>query len=123
MEWVNEVFGEGFDLAAIASAAGLGGGASSAAVALMFRGFLMRFLVRTVLTAAVTGAGFLFLLNHLGFQIVPQDDLAQSERPPAIFQGQLAGPESVAAPPAKVEERNGKKVIYMKSPWRKNKRG
>lgn len=119
MEWLNEVFGEGVDLAAIASAAGLGGGASSAAVALMFRGVLLRFFMRTLLTAGFTGVGFLLLLNYLGFQIVPRDDLAEGQRPPFVS-GQLASPESVGEPPAEVEEANGKKIIYMKSPWRKH---
>lgn len=116
MEWVTKIFGEGGDLAAIASAAGLGGGVSSAAVALAFRGFIMRFLVRTVMTAVLTGAGFLVLLHTLGFQIVPKDEMAAASVPPYL--NGLVTPESNQY--ASVEEdKTRKRVVYVKSPWRR----
>ena len=71
MEYFQGIFGEGFDLAAVASGAGLFGGGASAALAWMVSGAIMKFILRTVLTAVLTGGGFLFLLHYLGFQIVP----------------------------------------------------
>ena len=73
MDWFNELF----DLAAVASGAGLMGGAAGTGIALMFSGAIVRFLARTVLTAALTGVGFLGLLHYLGFEIVPPDDLEE----------------------------------------------
>lgn len=77
LEMLNKLFGDGGDLAGIASAAGLGGGAASAAAVVAFRGMVMKFVVRILTTAAFTGAGFLLLLNQLGFEIVPKDEVAQ----------------------------------------------
>lgn len=73
MDWFNELF----DLAAVASGAGLLGGAAGTGLAMVFSGAIIRFVARTLLTAALTGAGFLGLLHYLGFEIVPPDDLEE----------------------------------------------
>lgn len=78
MEFLQGIFGEGFDLAAIASGAGLFGGGASAALAWMVSGAIMKFFLRTILTAVLTGGGFLFMLHYLGFQIVPPENLQNS---------------------------------------------
>ncbi|MEM0985323.1 MAG: hypothetical protein AAGJ32_03675 [Pseudomonadota bacterium] len=63
----------GIDLAAIASAAGLGGAGGSAALALAFAGAVKKFIIRTLTTAVFTGVGFYLLLTNMGFQIVPKE--------------------------------------------------
>ena len=116
MEWLTQIFGEGADLAAIASAAGVGGGALSVVTAFFFRGFFMKLLAQIVTTAIMTGVGFLALLHMLGFEIVPKDGTLAADIP--IFQPGLAQPES--APRRAEDEDDGKKVkIYYKSPWRR----
>lgn len=63
----------GIDLAAIASAAGLGGAGGSAALAMAFAGAVKKFIIRTLTTALFTGVGFYLLLTNMGFQIVPKE--------------------------------------------------
>lgn len=75
MEFLQDMFGEGIDLAALASGAGLFGGGASAILVAFFHGVVKRFIIRTLATAVLTGVGFLFLLDFLGFQIVPPEDL------------------------------------------------
>lgn len=118
MDWFNEVF----DLAAVASGAGLAGGGGGAILAWMVRGAILRFIVRTIITAALTGVGFYFLLGVLGFQIVPEDDVAASG--PArfgetsdTFLPQGASPE-LAGEPAETGDRDDKRII-VKSPFRR----
>ncbi|ACT60671.1 hypothetical protein Hbal_3003 [Hirschia baltica ATCC 49814] len=118
LEMLNKVFGEGGDLAGIASAAGLGGGATSAAAVVAFRGMVMKFIVRIVTTAAFTGIGFLVLLNQLGFEIVPKEDLqiSQNGNAKSPLYSEWVGIEGMST---QVEnrlqkaEREGKRVIVL----------
>ncbi len=108
-------FGGGLDLAAIASAAGLGGSTVAAiGAAIFFKGIIMRILTQIVVTAGLTFAGFLALLNWLGFEIVPKDTAQAAVSAPAA--GGTFMPESMTTrtPPAEP----GKKVYYVKSPFR-----
>jgi hypothetical protein len=75
MENLQDMFGGGIDLAALASGAGLFGGGASAILVAFFHGVIKRFIVRALATAVLTGCGFLFLLNFLGFEIVPPEEL------------------------------------------------
>lgn len=106
------------DLTAIASAAGLGGGALGVAGNLFFRGLIMRFIVRSLLTAVVTGVGFLFLLNYLGYEIKRKDDFT----PPAVKSGAMDGRHSssfdqAASGPAEADEdEEDKRVLYVSRP-------
>ena len=122
MNWFNEVF----DLAAVASGAGLAGGGGAAVVAWAVRGAVMRFIVRTVITAALTGIGFYVLLGALGFQIVPEDEvvttpaargMAQMDETSDTFLPQGASPE-LAGEPAPADD-DGKERIIVKSPFRR----
>ncbi len=71
MEWFNELF----DLATVAGGAGLIGGAAGTGIAVMFSGVIMKFLARVISTAVMTGVGYLALLNWLGFEIIPPEDI------------------------------------------------
>ena len=103
-----------YDLAAIASAAGLGGGAvSSVAAVMVFKGVIMRIITQLILTTVLTGVGFIVLLNVLGFQIVPRDNLAASA--PPVMAGENFSTQSAAAAPVE-----GEKVYYVRSPFRKS---
>ncbi len=118
LEMLNKVFGEGGDLAGIASAAGLGGGATSAAAVVAFRGMVMKFIVRIVTTAAFTGVGFLVLLNQLGFEIVPKEDIqvSSSRFAPSGLSSEWVGPESMTAQfenRINKAEREGKRVVVL----------
>ena len=131
MELLTNLFGEGADLAAIASTAGVGGGALSIGVAtLLFRGVIMRFLAQIVTTGLLTGAGFLALLNYLGFELVAKEDTAaasitdvldRSGLPNGGVQSGLMGTESLSdgqgAENEQADDEKGKTIIY-KSPWR-----
>lgn len=109
--------GGGLDLAAIAAAAGLGGSTISAIGAIVFfKGLIMRILSQIIVTAGLTGAGFLALLNFLGFEIVPKDNPVAAAIAPAPGSGNFTT-ESFAAPEEPTEP--GKKVYYVKSPFRK----
>lgn len=115
MEGILSQLGGGADLAAIASGAGLLGGGTSTILALMIGGKIVRFIVRTILTAALTGIGFYFLLGALGFRIVPAEEVA-AVRP----QGEgFVGIESVAAT---VPTEPGKTTYVINSPFRKDKK-
>lgn len=127
MDWYNELF----DLAAVASGAGLLGGAGAAGVAAFISGAIMRFLLRTLLTAALTGVGFLALLYYLGFEIVPRDEVAaapaatETRDPGGVFSPQMlpdgatgenGETETAEADPG--EEKAGRRVLVVKSPFR-----
>ena len=116
MDWFNQIF----DLAAVASGAGLAGGAGSTAIALAFSGAIVRFIMRTLLTALLTGVGFVFLLDWLGFEIVASEELAA--RAP-IEDGRF-GAESFTGPDGQPVERaeipKGERVYVINSPFRKD---
>lgn len=90
LESLQSIFGEGVDLAALASGAGLFGGGASTALAVMISGAIKRFLFRTFMTAVLTGVGFLFLLDFLGFEIVPPEDFANTFPFSESFSGEEA---------------------------------
>lgn len=117
------MFGESFDLAAVASAAGLGGGAVSAlTAAIVFKGLIVRFFAQMLMTTALTGAGFLALLHFLGFEIVPRDDVQPFSAIPGMsdsFQAQSA-PQNEATRRAAEAEREGAPIYYVKSPFRRS---
>ena len=117
MDWFNEMF----DLAAIASGAGLAGGGGAAAIAWTIKGAIVRFIIRTLATAVITGIGFYFLLGALGFQIVPEDEIAATsgnrmalDETSDTFQPQASRERAEAA------EDDGKTRIIVKSPFRKD---
>lgn len=121
MDWFNELF----DLAAVASGAGLAGGSGAAVLAWTIKGAIMRFIVRTLITAVLTGVGFYFLLGFLGFQIVPSDEVAAT--PPSnsmafdesddTFRPQSTRPELAGEPAG---EATDEKRIIVKSPFRRD---
>ncbi len=114
LNFLQSVFGEGTDLAAVASGAGLFGGGASAAAVLLVHGAIKRFLLRIVLTGLLTGGGFLFLLHYLGFQIVPPDDL--KDRIP--FGSSYDSPEvQKQADASDKTEKKGARIYYVKSPF------
>ncbi len=117
MEFLQKIFGDGADLAAVASGAGLFGGGASAVAAWMVSGTIMRYIIRTLLTGILTGGGFLFLLHYLGFQIVPPEDL--NERFPF---GQSYDSPGVQEEARNEDEpkRQGAKIYYVKSPFDKS---
>lgn len=120
MDWFNELF----DLAAVASGAGLAGGGGAAVLAWTIKGAIMRFIIRTLVTAVLTGVGFYFLLGFLGFQIVPSDEVAAT--PPSssmafddtdnTFRPQGTRPELAGEPEQAAED---EKRIVVKSPFRR----
>ena len=121
------MFGESFDLAAVASAAGLGGGAVSAiAAGIVFKGLIMRFLAQMLMTTALTGAGFLALLHFLGFEIVPKDEAMPYGALSGVTQPQSGSSDSFSvqsAPnsaPVQPASDDGAPVYYVKSPFRKS---
>jgi hypothetical protein len=107
IDTILEQLGGGADLAAVASSAGLLGGGTSTLVALMIGGKILRFIIRTLLTAALTGVGFYFLLGWLGFKIVPASEVA--DRPNA---SDLVGIERV-----ETEEEAATRYV-IRSPFR-----
>ena len=122
MDWFNEVF----DLAAVASGAGLAGGGGAAILAWSIKGAIMRFIVRILFTAVLTGIGFYFLLGWLGFEIVPKDDVTAAARsgsmsamsaPGNSFLAQDASPELEGAPVQQADD--DQKTIIVKSPFRR----
>lgn len=74
LEQIQDLFGGSVDLAALASGAGFFGGSASAIAVAFFRGAIVRFVIRTITTALLTGIGFLFLLDFLGFEIIPPEE-------------------------------------------------
>ena len=114
MEFLTKIFGEGADLAAVASTAGVGGGTIGLLVAVLFRNFFMKLLAQIITTGLLTGAGFLALLHFLGFELVAKEGTAAEQ----IFkQGQFQ-PNAFEDPVVEDEE-TGKTRIYYKSPWRR----
>lgn len=119
LELLNSIFGEGGDLAGVASAAGLGGGVTSAAAVVAFRGMVMKFVVRVITTAAFTGAGFLGLLHYLGFVIVPKDELSQmssnSKADSPLYSDWVGAEGTSTRPETRLERatRAGKRVIVV----------
>ncbi|MEM1106683.1 MAG: hypothetical protein AAGH87_09860 [Pseudomonadota bacterium] len=87
MEWFNELF----DLASVAGGAGLIGGAAGTGVAVLFSGVIMKFLARVISTAVMTGVGYLALLNWLGFEIIPPEDIKIPAIPGIERQGDAGG--------------------------------
>tara|TARA_Y100000052_G_scaffold23793_1_gene25734 strand:- start:51925 stop:52314 length:390 start_codon:yes stop_codon:yes gene_type:complete len=124
MEALQELFGGEIDLAALASGAGLFGGGASTMLVAAFSGAVKRFIIRTLTTAALTGVGFLFLLNALGFEIVPPEDLqeqfpfGQNALPPGSSGFDGGSVQEKANRSATPDET--KKVYVMKSPFRKD---
>ncbi len=116
MEEILKSLGGGFDLAAVASGAGLLGGGTSTMIALAIGGRFLRFIVRTFLTAALTGVGFYFLLGALGFQIVPKTDTASAGKPE--WAEGLAGTESARR--AAENDPDGERTYYISSPFRRD---
>ena len=119
MDWFNEVF----DLAAVASGAGLAGGGGAAVVAWTIKGAIVRFIVRTLATAVITGIGFYFLLGALGFQIVPEEEAAATG-PAGMAMDETSDtflPQGAReAPPQQAETEDGKQRIIVKSPFRRD---
>ncbi|RIJ31018.1 hypothetical protein [Henriciella algicola] len=121
MDWFNELF----DLAAVASTAGLGGGVISAIVVKAFSGAILKFLVRIFATAILTGIGFYYLLGFLGFEIVPRSEVAAAAPPPspsvyARSESYLPGADDDAASssPAPQEEESARRLV-VSSPFRR----
>ena len=117
MSFFNEVF----DLAAVATGAGLAGGGSGAVLAWMVSGAILRFIVRTVLTALLTGVGFYFLLGFLGFEIVPKGAAETRASLTKPVGETLFAPQSVnsASTTAQTAEDESKRKIEVKSPFRR----
>ena len=116
LDFLEKIFGEGTDLAAVASGAGLFGGGASAAFVLFVHGAIKRFIFRTILTGILTGGGFLFLLHYLGFQIIPPEDFRQS----APFGQSFDSPDSTQQRSAENDttpEKKGAKIYYVRSPF------
>lgn len=128
MDWFNEMF----DLAAVASGAGLAGGGGAAILAWSIKGAIMRFIARTLITAVLTGIGFYFLLGWLGFEIVPKDEVAAAPAPRASVFAQSerflpgetapAGDELAGAAPETASEDTGERRIVVSSPFRRGGR-
>ncbi|WP_018146551.1 hypothetical protein [Henriciella marina] len=121
MNWFNELF----DLAAVASGAGLGGGVISALVVSAFSGAFLKFIIRIVVTAVITGVGFYFLLGWLGFEIVPRDEIAASPAPSASvyarsegFLSEVGNDELAGASPAPAEREDTRQIVVT-SPFRR----
>lgn len=113
------LFNEVFDLATVAAGAGLAGGGGSAMVAWMVSGMILRFIIRTVLTALLTGVGFYFLLGFLGFEIVPK---AESDNRAAMRKSvgdTVFAPQALPAETAQNEAETGRTLV-VKSPFRRD---
>ena len=116
MDWFNEVF----DLAAVASGAGLAGSGGAAIVAWMVRGAIIRFILRILLTAILTGIGFYFLLGFLGFEIVPRDDTAAGGMAAtSSMQGFVAQDSQAELAGASRETGESPRRIVIDSPFRR----
>lgn len=121
MDWFNELF----DLAAVASGAGLGGGVIAALVVTAFSGAVLKFIIRIVVTAIITGVGFYYLLGWLGFEIVPRDEVAAATPAPSASiyaRSESFLPEGddelAGAAPARSEEEPARRLI-VSSPFRR----
>lgn len=123
MEWFNELF----DLSAVAAISGLVGGAGGTGLVAMFvTGAVIKFVLRTVLTALLTGIGFYFMLDFLGFQIVSKEEVA-AVAPVERSYGEIQPSFSPAMTPKQAEtqkkiedaEAEGDRVIVVRSPFRR----
>lgn len=122
MEALQGILGGEIDLVALASGAGLFGGGASTVLVAAFSGAVKRFIVRTITTAALTGVGFLFLLNALGFEIVPPEDIKEqfSMNEKSLPPGSQGFDTADATKPEVKPEKSDKKVVVLRSPFRKN---
>lgn len=114
MEWFNEVF----DLAAVASGAGLLGGAAGTGIALIFSSTIVKVIVRTLITAVMTGLGFLALLHYLGFEIIPPEELnlpSGARDLGGVFTPQAMPGEPVQQAEVELDER----TYVIRSPFRR----
>ena len=119
MEALQDLFGNGIDLAAVASGAGLFGGSASTALVMLVSGAFKRFVIRTLMTAILTGVGFLFLLDYLGFEIVPPEEL-RSVSPQISPYGQSFDAAPGALPEDGQEDariQDGKRAYIVRSPF------
>ncbi|MEE2877667.1 MAG: hypothetical protein VX593_01560 [Pseudomonadota bacterium] len=119
-----DIFNEVFDLAAVASGAGLAGGGGAAVLAWMVKGAILRFIVRTLVTAIITGVGFYFLLGFLGFQIVPSEEVAASSPASRMAMDESSDtflPQNSQPVPAQTANADdGKTRLVVKSPFRRD---
>jgi hypothetical protein len=114
--------GAGTDLAYLATAAGLGGSAvATVAGIILFKGLIMRVLAQVVVTAVLTGVGFLALLTFMGYAIVPESEVkaaqvqTQTAEMPRGADG-LVTTQSVRpqASPTPTEPPNPKKLVLKR---------
>ncbi|MCZ4298481.1 hypothetical protein [Henriciella marina] len=121
MDWFNELF----DLAAVASTAGLGGGVISAIVVKAFSGAILKFLVRIFATAVLTGIGFYYLLGFLGFEIVPRSEVAAAapNQSPSVYarsETYLPGAsDEAASSSSETQEAERDRRLVVSSPFRR----
>ncbi|RIJ25857.1 hypothetical protein D1224_01690 [Henriciella barbarensis] len=121
MDWFNELF----DLAAVASTAGLGGGVISAIVVKAFSGAILKFLVRIFATAVLTGIGFYYLLGFLGFEIVPRSEVAAAapNQSPSVYarnETYLPGAsDDAASSSSETQEAERDRRLVVSSPFRR----
>lgn len=121
MDWFNELF----DLAAVASTAGLGGGVISAIVVKAFSGAILKFLVRIFATAVLTGIGFYYLLGFLGFEIVPRSEVAAAapNQSPSVYarsETYLPGAsDEAASSSSETQEAERDRHLVVSSPFRR----
>lgn len=119
LNFLQSVFGEGTDLAAVASGAGLFGGGASAAVVLLVHGAIKRFILRTLLTGVLTGGGFLFLLHYLGFQIIPPEELKTSIPFGSTYDSEGVQRQAETQETDKDGEKRTARIYYVNSPFQK----
>ena len=112
LENLQNVFGGSVDLAALASGAGFFGGSASAIAVAFFRGAIIRFVIRTISTALLTGVGFLFLLDFLGFEIVPPEEYRDQFQ----FGQSMDSTETIE----KTDEDGNRRRIIIHSPYRRH---
>lgn len=110
LERLQEIFGGGVDLAALASGAGFFGGSASAIAVAFFRGVIVRFIVRTIATALLTGLGFLFLLDFLGFEIIPPEE----------YRDQFQFGQNLESTDQKTDGDDNHRRIIIHSPYRRH---
>jgi hypothetical protein len=123
MEWFNELT----DLSAVAAISGLVGGAGGTGLVAMFvTGAVIKFVLRTVLTAILTGVGFYFMLDFLGFQIISKEEVASTapiERSFGDVQPSFSpagvGKSSPLQEKIQKAEADGDRVIVVRSPFRR----
>ena len=92
--------------------AGFFGGSASAIAVAFFRGAIIRFVIRTISTALLTGVGFLFLLDFLGFEIVPPEEYRDQFQ----FGQSMDSTETIE----KTDEDGNRRRIIIHSPYRRH---